>query len=165
METKELQEMQTPETMTVLVVEPEKAPYLKEIGTDLESLQKAVGGYIEAVYPFEDPAAIVCCEDAKLTGMPLNRVLRDDRGKIYDVIAGTFLVTGLGVSDFQSLTDEQAQKFSRLFQTPEMFITVNGRLCVLPMEPRQSVREQLQKPTAQHSAPSHRPKSKEMEVR
>ena len=36
-------------------------PYLvREIETGLEPLQKAVGGLIEAVYPFEEPVAIVC---------------------------------------------------------------------------------------------------------
>lgn len=45
--------------MTVLVVEPKKEPYVKTIDPGLESLQHEVGGYIEAVYPFEDAALIV----------------------------------------------------------------------------------------------------------
>ena len=46
--------------MKVLVVEPEKEPYVKEISSGLSSLQKEVGGFIEAVYPFEDSVAIIC---------------------------------------------------------------------------------------------------------
>ena len=51
--------MSASDKMTVLVVEPEKTPYPQEIGTDLEALQKAVGGYIQAVYPYEEPVAII----------------------------------------------------------------------------------------------------------
>ena len=51
------------ETMKVLLVEPEKEPYVKEISSGLSSLQKELGGYIEAVYPFEDPVAIICNEE------------------------------------------------------------------------------------------------------
>lgn len=54
------EELEQPSTITVLVVEPDKKPYVKEIPSSLESLQHEVGGDIEAVYPFEEPVAIVC---------------------------------------------------------------------------------------------------------
>ncbi len=37
-------------------------------------------------------------------GLPLNRALRDEDGQMYDAVAGTFLVVGLGEEDFASLT-------------------------------------------------------------
>ena len=40
------------EKIAVLVVEPEKKPYAKEISSGLSSLQHEVGGYIQAVYPY-----------------------------------------------------------------------------------------------------------------
>jgi hypothetical protein len=46
--------------MNVLVVEPMKKPYLKDIDSGLHSLQHEVGGYIEAIYPYEDLVALVC---------------------------------------------------------------------------------------------------------
>lgn len=46
--------------MNVLLVEPQKAPHEAEIGSDLKAMQDAVGGYIEAVYPYDDPVALVC---------------------------------------------------------------------------------------------------------
>ena len=58
--------------MKVLAVEPGKVPYETEIESGLESLQKAVGGSIEAVYPYEDPVAVICNEEGKLMGLPLN---------------------------------------------------------------------------------------------
>ena len=47
-------------TLTVLMVEPGKAPYQTAIGADLKSLQQVVGGYIESIAPYDDPVAIVC---------------------------------------------------------------------------------------------------------
>lgn len=41
------------EKINVLVVEPEKKPYMKEISSELSSLQHEVGGYIQAVYPYQ----------------------------------------------------------------------------------------------------------------
>ena len=122
------------EKINVLVVEPEKQPYAKEISSGLSSLQHEVGGYIQAVYPYEEPVAIICDEEAKLTGKQLNRALRDEDGKIYDVVAGTFLIVGLGEEDFTSLTPEHAKQFKEKFDTPEMFMRLNGKLVVLPME-------------------------------
>ncbi len=122
------------EKLTVLVVEPEKKPYVKEIEPGLESLQREVGGYIQAVYPFDSPCAIVCGEEAKLNGEPLNRALRDDEGHIYDVIAGTFLIVGLGEEDFTSLGQKEMQEMSARFAVPEMFVKVDGRLAVIRIE-------------------------------
>ena len=45
--------------MKVLVVEPGYAPYEKDI-EGLHGMQEVVGGTIQAIYPFEDRAAVVC---------------------------------------------------------------------------------------------------------
>ena len=97
--------------MNVLLVEPGKKPREAEIGSELEALQAVVGGNIEAVYPWNEPAALVCNEEGKLTGLPLNRVLRDENGRIADIVAGTFFICGLGDEDFQSLPPELMKKF------------------------------------------------------
>ena len=122
------------ETITVLVVEPGKRPYTKKIQPGLKSLQKEVGGYIEAVYPFPEPVAIVCRETGKLDGCPLNRALRDETGTIYDIIAGTFLVVGLTEEDFGSLSPELLQAFTLRFRQPKTFMMVNGHLLAIPVE-------------------------------
>lgn len=122
------------EKITVLVVEPEKAPYIKEINSGLKSLQQEVGGDIQAIYPFPEPVAIVCCETGKLDGFPLNRALRDDDGTIYDIIAGTFLMVGLDDEDFTSLSPALVQRFTQHFCKPEAFLRINSSIIVLPME-------------------------------
>lgn len=124
--------------ITVLVVEPQKKPYVKGIEPGLESLQREVGGYIQAVYPFDSPCAIVCGEESKLNGEPLNRALRDDEGHIYDVIAGTFLVVGLGEETFTSLSDKNMKEMSELFGTPELFMKAGERLVVIPMDEKKT---------------------------
>ena len=120
-------------TITVLAVEPGKEPYAKEIDSGLESLQHEVGGYIQAVYPFEEPVAIVCNEEAKLEGLPLNRALRDDDGDIYDIVAGTFMLVGLTEDSFGSLTPELMQQFTDHFKTPEQFAKLGDKIVAIPM--------------------------------
>lgn len=120
--------------ISVLVVEPEKEPYIKEIDPGLESLQHEVGGYIQAVYPYEEPVAIVCNEEGKLEGLPLNRALRDEDGDIYDIVAGTFMVVGLTEDSFGSLSDQLAEQFMDKFKTPEQFVHVGEKIVAIPME-------------------------------
>ena len=122
------------ETITVLVVESGKRPYTKKIEPGLKSLQREVGGHIEAVYPFPEPVAIVCRETGKLDGCPLNRALRDETGTIYDIIAGTFLVVGLTEEDFCSLSPELLQAFTQRFWQPETFMIIDGQLLAVPLE-------------------------------
>ena len=107
--------------------------YVKEIDPDLHSLQAEVGGDIGATYPYSDPVALVCNDEGKLIGLDLNRGLRDENGEIYDIVAGTFLVVGLGEEDFASLSPELIQKYTEQFKTPERFMQINGNIVVLPV--------------------------------
>ena len=103
--------------MKVLMVEPGKSPYETEIEGGLESLQAAVGGDIQATYPFDDLVGLICNDEGKLLGMPLNRALYDDEGHLYDIVAGNFLIVGLGEEDFTDLSPELMKKF-RYLNTP-----------------------------------------------
>ena len=120
--------------MKILRVEPEKAPELVNVDGSLEALQAAVGGgYIEAVYHWDDPVAIVCNDDGKFNGMQPNRALYDTDGEIMDIIAGTFLIVGLSEDNFAELSDEMAAKYAALFGTPEAFLRSGDRILVFPM--------------------------------
>ncbi|MBR2896105.1 MAG: DUF3846 domain-containing protein, partial [Oscillospiraceae bacterium] len=67
--------MTTP-TITVLLVNPYEVPKSIEIPADLSVYQKVVGGTIKAIYPsMEDPIALICNDEGKLLGLPLNRPL------------------------------------------------------------------------------------------
>lgn len=110
-------------SIAVLVVEPEKQPVLKVLDGSLESMQKLVGGYIEPIYPFEDEVAIVCNEEGKICGLPLNRALYDNEGEMVDVLAGTFFIcyAPADSENFLSLPEELIHKYAEMFETPEEF--------------------------------------------
>ena len=134
-EGKESVEREKEKTIDVLLVEPGQYPRMTSIGSDLHSLQKAVGGDIEAIYPYDDPIAIVCAEEGKINGEPLNRAIRDEDNDIVDIIAGTFFVCGLGEEDFASLPKELQDKYEEKFHQPESFLKLGSRIMAIPMEP------------------------------
>lgn len=105
--------------MKVLVVEPQKPCRVQEIES-LADMQQLVGGDIEAVYPFQEPVAVVCNADGKLLGLPMNRPLLDKDYLPYDIIRGTFFIAGLGQEDFISLTDEQIQRYKSLYDNVQI---------------------------------------------
>jgi len=126
---------QSDKTLDVLLVEPGQYPRMVSISGELESLQKTVGGYIQAVYPFDDPVAIVCDEEGKMNGAALNRALKDEDGQIVDILAGPFFVCGLGEEDFASLPKELTAKYESMFHQPESFLKLGSRIMAIPMEP------------------------------
>ena len=131
-EEREVQKEQA-DTMNVLLVKPFMYPQAVQIGCELEDLQKAVGGDIEATYPFNEPVALVMHDEGKLVGKELNRALRDDDGDIYDIIAGDFLVVGLGEDDFCSLSPELMKQFEEHFHQPETFVRMGRSIMALPL--------------------------------
>ena len=64
-----------PKTIDVVLVEPEKPARAAKITATLEGMQAVVGGDIEPFYPFEEQVCIVCNEEGKLIGLPLNRAV------------------------------------------------------------------------------------------
>lgn len=109
--------------MQVLQINPGRSPKVVTIDGSLKSMQKLVGGFIQAIYPFADPVAIVCNDEAKLMGMEPNRALRHpETGEVYDIICGPFFVCGLGEEDFDSLSEELVRKYEEKFHYPELFI-------------------------------------------
>lgn len=105
--------------MRVLIVEPLKAPYTAEIDGSLDSMQEIVGGLIQVIYPFDDLVALVCNDEGKLMGLPLNRPLTDCNGDIYDIIAGTFFLCAAPADSdsFDSLTEEQISKYTNYYKS------------------------------------------------
>lgn len=121
------------EQLDVLLVKPGMYPQAVQIGGELEDLQKAVGGDIEAVYPYNEPVALIVNDEGKLNGSELNRALRDNDGQIYDIVAGDFLVVGLGEENFASLSPQLMEKFEKEFHQPEMFVRMGRSIMALPL--------------------------------
>lgn len=122
--------------MKILRIDPGQAPKETEISGTLESMQQLVGGLIQSIYPFDSPVALVCGDEAKLQGLPLNRALRDDAGHIYDIIAGTFFLCAApwDSDTFESLSEEQLEQYKETFRHPEIFIKLGKEILCLPAD-------------------------------
>ena len=103
--------------MKILFVEPGKEAQPAEIQGDLKEMQAIVGGRIEALCPWNDPAVLICNDEGDLLKLPPNRVLED-----HDVILGNFFICGVEGDGFVSLSDEQMIKYQKKFRYPELFI-------------------------------------------
>ena len=119
--------------MDALLVKPNMYPQPVQIGCELEDLQDIVGGDIEAVSPFNEPVALIMDENGKMSGKEWNRALRDEHGKIYDIVAGDFLVVGLGEEDFCSLSPDMMRRFEEHFHQPETFVRMGRSVMALPL--------------------------------
>lgn len=107
---------QKPEDLLrIVAIDPGYPAYEAEVGPDLQSMQRAVGGgLIEVTYPFGDNAVMVGNEEAKLIGMEGNRRIG---GGVY---AGPLFIVGDdGEGGFCSLTDEQTAGYCQEFAQPE----------------------------------------------
>ena len=120
--------------ITVVACYPGKTATVIRIQNTLEAKQAFVGGYIQAIYPFDSPIALVVNEEGKLQGLEPCRALFDEDGGIYDIIVGPFLICGLDDEGFISLTQEQQEGYLAMFRNPEMFVSLNGELIAIPIE-------------------------------
>ena len=66
------------ETISVLLVQPGQYPKMVEIEPSLEAMQRIVDGDIEEYMPFSDEVAIICNEEGKVRGLPLNRAIYNE---------------------------------------------------------------------------------------
>ena len=119
----------TAKEIKVLMVEPEKHPRVTTLRGEWGSLQKAVSigaeyqGLIEII-SLGNGDCLLCNEEGKLLGLPLNRAVRDESGEIYDIVCGTFFLCSAPPDEenFSSLSDEQIQYYTKLYQHPELFL-------------------------------------------
>lgn len=74
----------------VILVEPDKEPYVREISNSLNSFQNIVGGLIEYIN-LENNVDIICNDEGKMMGFDFNRIIKND------VIAGNFIIAGVNL--------------------------------------------------------------------
>lgn len=104
-----------------LLVKPYKAPEIIEFSEEYGELQKLVEGYIEMPYLFDD-VDIVINEEGKLIGLEPNVYIYDDNDLV-DVIVGNIVVVGHNdEGETISLTDEQIDKYTKVFANKELFL-------------------------------------------
>ncbi|MCC8073950.1 MAG: DUF3846 domain-containing protein [Clostridiales bacterium] len=128
--------------ISVIFVEPNKYPKVIEIEDNLEAMQELVGGYIEEYMPFDDNIAIVCNEEGKMSGLPLNRAIysdKDSKKEMIDIVAGKFFICYAPPESesFQSLPKDLEKKYMEKFKYPERFFKdFNGNIAAESFKPK-----------------------------
>lgn len=121
----------------VVMCKPNRKAYITEIDTSLESLQGIVGGLIEFYYLTKD-IFLICNDAAKIIGLPSNRVIRDDKGSIIEIINGTFFIAKDDNSDdeesdgFASLSDEEAKEYLEKYLYPDDIFIIGKEVMAFP---------------------------------
>ena len=124
---KERLKMANKRTITVLMIEPRRHPYLKTVEHTLENLQAMVGGIITATYPWDDPVALIAGDESLYdASLAWNRFIDD-----YHFIRGNCFLVGLTRDDFDDIPMDLAQKYAEMFWMPESFINLGGSLIVI----------------------------------
>lgn len=107
------------ETIKVLVVEPMKEPYEKEIENDYKAMQGIVNGCIEFVALPDGECHLYCNEEGRLEGLAGNRKMDNE-----NIICGTFFICAdNGEGDDASLSDKQMDYYKERFKQPEQYAT------------------------------------------
>lgn len=131
------------ETISVLLIQPGKYPKTVTIKDSLEAMQELVGGDIEEYMPFEDEVAIICNEEGKISGLPLNRAVYDSENQMIEIMAGDFFICHAPVSSekFMSLPPDLEEKYSEKFRYPERFTKTEHGMEVKPFKPERAEKE------------------------
>ena len=120
----------------VLMVEPGKKAYEKEIGTTLQELYSALDcECIQTFYPYEDLVVIVCDDEGKINGGRPNRAIYGEDGKMMDIVCGKFFICDCSTDQFKSLPDDMMQKYKKQFLLPERFCRINNEILAVKYDP------------------------------
>lgn len=114
--------------MKILILEPNRYPREADIPHTLEAMQETVGGYIQALYPWEERAALVCDDEGQLKRKPFNRVIGNA-----GVIVGTCFICGIDEEDFSDLPADLMERFMQKFHFPQMLIRTPHGIRAVPM--------------------------------
>lgn len=130
--------MQDNKKLKVIHVEPGKRVNIIEIDDNLKAMQELVGGRIEEYMPYEDDVAIICNEEGKMLGLPLNRGITDENGQLQDIIAGDFFICYAPIESekFLSLTPNLEKKYKEKFDYPEQFFRTDEGIKVVKFDPK-----------------------------
>lgn len=125
------------DTINVIYVEPGKLARTIEMKDELSDMQNLVGGLIEEYMPFEDDVAIICNEEGKLRGLPLNRGICNEDGQVMEIISGPFFIAYAPVESekFLSLPKDLEEKYLEKFHKPEQFFRTDDGIKAVKYNP------------------------------
>ena len=92
----------------IVVVKPDKKPFVTTILNNLKAYQDCVEGFIEVIGN-DDDTLLICNEEGKIKNLKGNRYYGND------IIAGTFFICGSAGDNFRSLTKDEQIKYLKKF--------------------------------------------------
>lgn len=122
----------------VIHVSPGKRASIVEIEDSLKAMQNLVGGMIEEYMPYEDDVAIICNEEGKMMGLPVNRGITDENGQLQDIIAGDFFICYAPIESekFLSMPPNLEKKYKEKFEYPEQFFRTEDGIKAVKFDPK-----------------------------
>lgn len=101
----------TDQKITVLLIEAGKNPQVIEIENSLEEFQRIVQGHIQYLPLFEDidNACMLLNEEGKILNLDINMFYHGD------YLVGNIIICGCCEDNFQSLSEQQIERFKHLF--------------------------------------------------
>ena len=78
----------------------------------------------------------VCNEESKINGMRPNRSVKNDDGVMVDFIFGPAFICDCRGENLDSLSDEQIDRYGKMFRYPEHLARVNDTLLGIPYRPQ-----------------------------
>ena len=97
--------------MRVLLICEKQEPKALSVPHTLGGFQELVGGPIEVVEPFNDNVVLVCNENARCDGKPVNRIINEKLD-----VCGDFFLCGCSESNLTDLPEEKLFKYASLFR-------------------------------------------------
>lgn len=114
--------------MKVLFIAPMEHPKVIDIGHTLTDYYKLLDcDCITAVYPWEDPVALVTDDEGLFKHNPFSRYIKE----LKQPIKGSFFLCGLGEEDFADLPESYIKKYMERFWRPEDIFIAEGKLHVV----------------------------------
>lgn len=110
--------------MRALLAEPMREPQVVEIDDDLFAFQKLLGNHIDIADNFKEPIAIVFNEDSAQKGIGNVFFFCDAHCNPRYMIGGKILVVGVSGDYPCSLTDEQIERYERVFRSTVFYFTM-----------------------------------------
>lgn len=105
----------------VILLEPGKAAKAVLLNNTQEDMQQLVGGPLEVI-PLPGGGNLIRNEEGKSLSLPPNRALKDDTGKVVDVLVGTCLICASNDDKLTSLTSAQMRHYKKEFQYPQKIV-------------------------------------------
>lgn len=97
-----------PEKIKVIIVEPEKEPYVKEIYNTLKDKQDIVGGLIQCVpslFDDKDTYDFIVNDEGKIIGLPLNRFIYNKQ----DIVCGNLIIAKPDIETGEFISIEESE--------------------------------------------------------